>query len=215
MSGVGAAAAGMALGATGVDAQTSATPPQAASPASPFQPARHALDEWFDKLPGKHRAIFDVTSPEGSTWGIAYANNVYNANRTGYQIENADLAIVLCLRHSATGFAFNNAMWAKYGKTLTDGFDHRDAGGAEPKTNPRNSGDRPALDGLVKRGAHFAVCGLATRRYALLIAGPSGDVEPVVKELTANTIANAHIVPAGVVAVTRAQEYGYSLIHVG
>ncbi len=95
----------MALGATGVDAQTPATPPQAASPAAPFQPARHAIDEWFDRLPGKHRVILDVTSPEGSTWGIAYATNIYNANRTGYQIENADLAIVLCLRHNATGFA--------------------------------------------------------------------------------------------------------------
>jgi hypothetical protein len=200
MSGVGAAAAGMAVGATGVDAQTPAA----------FQPARHAIDEWFDKLPGTHRVILDVTSTEGSTWAIPYANNIYNATRTGYQIENADLAIVLCLRHTATGFAFNNAMWAKYGKTLADGFDYKDAAG-DPKANPRNSG----LDGLVKRGAHFAVCGLATRRYALLIAGPSGDVDPVVKELTANTIANAHIMPAGVVAVTRAQEYGYSLIHVG
>lgn len=218
MSGVGVAAAGMALGATGVDAQTPATPPQltpGTPGTAPFQPARHALDEWFDKLPGKHRTILDVTSSEGSVWGIAYATNIYNANRTSYQVENADLAVVLCLRHSATGFAFNNAMWAKYGKTLADGFDYKDPAGADPKTNPRNSGDRPALDGLVKRGAHFAVCGLATRRYALLIAGPSGDVEPVVKELTANTIANAHIMPAGVVAVARAQEYGYSLIHVG
>lgn len=214
MSGVGAAAAGMALGATGLDAQTPAAPPQVA-PAAPFQPARHAQDEWFDKLPGKHRSILDVTSAEGSTWGIAYANNIFNANRTGYQIENAEIAVVVCLRHSATSFAFNNAMWAKYGKALADGAEYKDPAGAEPKTNPRNSGDRPALDGLIKRGAHFAVCGLATRRLAGMIAGQGGDTDAIVKELTENTIANAHVMPAGVVAVTRAQEYGYSLLHVG
>ena len=215
MSGVGAAAAGFAFGATDVDAQTPATPPQAAEPAVPFQPARHALDEWFDKLPGKHRAILDVTSVEGTMWGAAYANNIYNANRTGYQVENADIAVVLCLRHNATCVAFNNAMWTKYGKQLADASDYKPADGGEPKTNPRNSGDRPALDGLVKRGAHFAVCGLATRRYASLIAGRDGDTDAVFKELSANTIANVHIMPAGVVAVTRAQEYGYGLIHVG
>jgi intracellular sulfur oxidation DsrE/DsrF family protein len=215
MSGVGAAAAGMALGSTSVDAQTPATPPQGAAPTGPFQPARHAQDEWFDKLPGKHRSILDVTSSEGSAWGITYATNIYIANRTGYQIENADIAVVVCLRHHATGFAFNNAMWAKYGKQLAEGSEYKDPNGAEPQANPRNSGERPALDGLVKRGAHFAVCGLATRRYASMIAGRGGDTDAVYKELSANVIANAHIMAAGVVAVTRAQEYGYGLIHVG
>jgi intracellular sulfur oxidation DsrE/DsrF family protein len=215
MSGVGAAAAGVALGTTRVDADAAVTPPQAAQPATPFQPARHAQDEWFDKLPGKHRVILDVTSAEGSTWGIAYATNIYNASRTGYQIENVDLAMVLCLRHSATSFAFNNAMWAKYGKQLAEGSEYKDPTGAEPKANPRNTGERPALDGLIKRGAHFAVCGLATRRLAGMIAGRGNDSEAVLKELSENTIANAHIMAAGVVAVTRAQEYGYSLLHVG
>jgi hypothetical protein len=226
MSGVGAAAAGMALGATGVSAQsqvqatpaTPATPapPQAAPAAAAFQPVRHAIDEWFDKIPGKHRVILDSTSVEGAAEGIGYSNNVFTASRTGYQLEDADLALVLVLRHAATAFAFNNAMWAKYGKQLADGSGYKDPASTEPpKLNPRNSGERPALDRLAARGAHFAVCGLSTRRLAGLIAGQGGDTDAVVKELSANTIPNAHIMPAGVVAVQRAQEYGYSLIHVG
>jgi hypothetical protein len=39
-----------------------------------------------------------------------------------------------------------------------------------------------------------------------------GNADAVVKELMANAIANSHFVPAGVVAVTRAQERGYSLL---
>lgn len=216
MSGVGAVAAGVALGATTVDAEAAQTPPQAAPPAAPFQPARHALDAWFDALPGKHRVILDSTSVQGAVEGIGYSNNVFNASRSGYQLEDADLALVLVLRHSATSFAFNNAMWAKYGKQLAEGAAYTTPNSTEtPKTNPRNSGDRPALDRLAARGAHFAVCGLSTRRLAAMIVGQGGDTDAVVKELTANTVPNAHIVPAGVVAVQRAQEYGYSLIHVG
>ena len=216
MSGVGAAAAGVALGATAVNAETAAVPPQAAPPATPFQPARHPQDAWFDSLPGKHRVILDTTSATGAGEGLQYSGNVYNANRTGYQLETGDIALVLCLRHFATIFAFNNAMWAKYGRQLADAGEYKDPkAAAPPKTNPHNSGDRPALDNLAKRGAHFAVCGLATRYFAGLIAGEGGDADAVFKELSANTIPNAHIMSAGVIAITRAQEYGYSLIHVG
>ena len=216
MSGVGAAAAGMALGATTLEAGSSTAVTAATQAASPFQPARHAQDEWFGTLPGKHRLILDATTAEGAQMGAAYATNFYNANRTGYQVENADLAVVVCLRHFATGFAFNNAMWAKYGQQLAEGSDYRESNeAAVPTTNPRNSGNRPALDNLAKRGAHFAVCGLATRRYASMIAGRGEDSDAVFKELSDHTIPNAHIMAAGVVAIARAQEYGYSLIYVG
>ena len=216
MSGVGAAAAGVALSATPVNAGAAAAPPQAAPPAVPFQPERHPQDAWFDSLPGKHRVILDSTSAQGAAEGIGYSNNVFNASRSGYQLEDADLALVLVLRHTATSFAFNNAMWAKYGKQLAEGAAYTTPNSTEtPKTNPRNSGDRPALDRLAARGAHFAVCGLSTRRLASMIAGQGGDTDAVVKELTANTVPNAHIMSAGVIAIARAQEYGYSLIHVG
>jgi hypothetical protein len=42
-----------------------------------------------------------------------------------------------------------------------------------------------------------------------------GDADTVYKELTANTLGSAHFVPAGIVAVTRAQERGFSLVCVG
>ncbi len=215
MSGVGAAAAGMALGAATLEGESvegGTPPPQSA----PFQPARHAVDEWLDTLPGKHRVIVDTTTATGAGTGLAYAANFYAANRSGYQLENADLAVVVCLRHLATALAFNNAMWAKYGKQLAEGAEYKDPAGAEPPvTNPRNSGTRPELDNLAKRGAHFAVCGLATRYFAGLIAGRGANSDAVFKELSDNTVPNAHIMAAGVVAITRAQEYGYGLIYAG
>lgn len=207
LTGMGAATAGMVVGSVDLSAQ---------APAGGFQPARHPQDAWFDTLPGKHRVILDATSMDGAGDALQYAGNVYNANRTGYQLENGDHAVVVTLRHFATAYAFNNAMWAKYGKTFAGVPGFKPAKPNEvPASNPLNSGERPALDNLAKRGAHFAVCGLATRFFAGQIAGEGGDSAAVYKELEANTIPNAHIMAAGVIAITRAQEYGYSLIYVG
>lgn len=208
MAGLGAAAAGLVAWR----ADTSAQAPPAART---FQPVRHAADAWLDTVPGKHRVVVDTVSPNGAAEGIGYSTNVFAANLSGYQLGNADIALVLCLRHNATAFAFNNAMWAKYGKVFADRIGYKAANGATPAANPRNSGERPALDRLAARGAHFIVCGLSTNLYAGLIAGPDGDRVAVFKELEANMVANAHIMAAGVVGITRAQEYGYSLIYVG
>ena len=40
-----------------------------------------------------------------------------------------------------------------------------------------------------------------------------GDADTIYNELAANLIPNSHLVPAGIVAVNRAQERGYSAVH--
>lgn len=212
MSGMGAVAAGMALGQTSAAAQE---PVVATARTEPFQPTRHPQDAWFDALPGQHRVIFDVTSATGTPEGIGYATNTFNANRSGYELQDSDLAVVVCLRHLATAFAFNNDMWAKYGAALASAAQYKGSGDQPPTSNPHNSGNRAPLDRLASRGTHFAVCQLATGFFARAIAGRDGDSEAVLKELMANAIPNAHFMAAGVVAVARAQEYGYSVLYVG
>ena len=70
------------------------------------------------------------------------------------------------------------------------------------------------LDSVIKRGGHLAVCRLATRRLAGSIATANdSQADKVNEELIANTLANAHMVPAGIVAVSRAQERGYTFAH--
>jgi hypothetical protein len=39
-----------------------------------------------------------------------------------------------------------------------------------------------------------------------------GDADAIYKEFTTNLIPNSHLVAAGVVAINRAQEYGYTLL---
>jgi intracellular sulfur oxidation DsrE/DsrF family protein len=197
--------------------------PAAAQSASqaPWRPAKHAQDDWLDQIPGSHRFIIDTVSPSGLGNAMLFANNFFIANQAGYGLGNADAAVVLVLRHNSTAFAYSDAMWAKYGKAIGDaagGFD-------DPKTKTRPSinvytvgtygaglpNNGVTIDALTGRGVHFAVCQMATRRFAGAIANANKlDVEAVYKELTSNLVRNSHMVPAGIVAINRAQERGYS-----
>ena len=69
---------------------------------------------------------------------------------------------------------------------------------------------RAQLEALIKRGVHYAVCDMASHRFAGAIARKvDGDAEAVYKEMAANLIGNGHFVAAGIIAVNRAQERGY------
>jgi len=194
--------------------------------AAPWRPARHAQDDWLDQIPGSHRFIIDSTSPSGLGSALAFANNFFVANQQGYGLSNADAAVVIVLRHNSTGFAFTDAMWAKYGTPMGEaagGFDDPKTK-TKPTANLYNSGsylgvlpnNGVTLDALAGRGVHFAVCQMATRRFAGAIAAAHKlDVEAIYKELTSNLVRNSHMVPAGIVAVNRAQERGYAFANAG
>jgi intracellular sulfur oxidation DsrE/DsrF family protein len=217
----GAAACAAAIGVTPMITMAASSP-------EPWQPARHADDDWFDQPGAKHRFFFDTSHPEGFAQALGWARNFLEASVSGYGLTDADNAVIICARHRSTAFAFNDAMWAKYGAALSE----RSNNFVDPKTKqvptinyylvhgsgegPRNSG----LDQLLKRGVRLAVCGMATRRTATTIAtalAPKADandkakVDDIYKELTSNLVPNARIVPAGIVAVNRAQERGYTL----
>jgi hypothetical protein len=65
----------------------------------------------------------------------------------------------------------------------------------------------------VKRGTHFAVCDMASNMLAGLVARSTNGVqEAIYTEFVRNLIPNSHLAAAGVVAVNRAQEYGYTLL---
>jgi intracellular sulfur oxidation DsrE/DsrF family protein len=213
LSGVGAAIAAIALGPKQAVAQ---------SPAGGFQPARHEQDEWMTRLPGKHRTIIDCATVSGAGEGILYANNLYVGNKNGYQLNESDVAVVVCLRHSATVFAYNDAMWGKYGQAMSSVVQFVDPKTKQaPATNLLNSSDYGralpnngiSIPSVVKRGTHFAVCEMATRRISGQVASAvKADPQALFKELSANLIPNGHLVAAGVVAVNRAQEYAYTLL---
>ena len=67
----------------------------AQAPATSFRPARHQQDEWLDRIPGRHRTFIDCATVAGAGEGMLYANNLYVANRNGYQLNENDVAVVV------------------------------------------------------------------------------------------------------------------------
>jgi intracellular sulfur oxidation DsrE/DsrF family protein len=223
LSGIGVAAlAGVALGSTTARAQ---------SKTGKFEPQRHQLDAWIDALPGSHRVFIDSDSPAGAGNALRYATNILNAHVNAYKGTDKDMAIIVCLRHASTIVGFNDAMWTKYGASLNSMgammSGRAPAGPAVPAAQPgaaaapaaAASASAPntqarAIAMAAGRGVHFAICDTATTALASMIARPAGlKADDVHAELVANIVTNGHMVPAGVMALTRAQEYGYSFLY--
>ena len=213
VTGLGAAAAAFALGPKPAGAQ---------APATAFKPTHHPQDAWLDAVPGKHRSFIDCSTVSGAGEGILYANNLYVANKSGYQLDDADVAVVVCLRHFATVFAYTDAIWGKYGKAMSDLVQFTDPKTKQaPSTNLLYSAEYGlmmanfgnTIPSVVKRGTHFAVCDMATHFISGQVAAAmKAKPDDLYKEFAANLIPNGHLVAAGVVAVNRAQELGYTLL---
>jgi intracellular sulfur oxidation DsrE/DsrF family protein len=193
---------------------------QSVAPAK-WQAERHEKDDWLDRLPGKHRLVFDTTTPDGLGDAIAFASNFMRVNRTDYGLQNDDLAVVIVVRHRSTPFAYNDEIWAKYGIPMASRVQFMDPKTKiTPKVNVYNSADYGAqlpnrgttLDSLLKQGVQLAVCQVATRGIAGTIAEATGNTDAIYNELVASIGSGARMVPAGIVAVNRAQERGYSFV---
>jgi hypothetical protein len=215
--GIGTAALGAGMAAL------SSSRAQAA--AGDFQPTRHASDDWLDQIPGQHRFVVDSSTADGGGSALLYAGNFFVANKQGYDLDPPDLAIVVVLRHLSTPFAYTDEMWAKYGAILAASIGFTDPKtNAAPVSNLYNRGDYgltlqnfgTTIPSLIDRNVQFGVCGMATRFFAGAIADETGgDADAIDEELVSNLIPNSHVVPAGIIATSRAQERGYTFLYAG
>ena len=144
---------------------------------------------------------------------MGFAGTFLEASKSGYGLKDNDSAIILIVRNRSTRFGYNDAMWTKYGKQFSEAMDNF----VDPKTKQvptvnvyATSGGQ--MDKLIQRGAQIAVCEVATHGVASSLAkAVDGNADEIFKELSANLVPSARLVPAGIVAVNRAQEHGYAL----
>src|SRR4051812_5108633 len=66
-----------------------------------WQAVRHTEDDWLDKIPGKHRTILDAVSAVGVGGALHFASNILETSKSGYSLDSAEVAVVICLRHGA------------------------------------------------------------------------------------------------------------------
>jgi intracellular sulfur oxidation DsrE/DsrF family protein len=185
----------------------------APAPAAAATPARHSQDAWLDEAPRRHRVVFDTWLADRFAEAAGFAESWVLTNKEQYELTDSDLAVVIVARHGTGPFAFNEAIWAKYGKLFAA---QMSTGDKVAHPNPSTNIHAARLARLSAQCMRLAVCNRTTRAWAQIIAKETSvELETVYKELITNMIGRAQIVPAGVVALTRAQEYGYGVISIG
>ncbi len=155
--------------------------------------------------------------------GLQYASNILGAHVHNYAGEESDFSLVVCFRRFATPLGWGSEVWNKYGKIIERVVQYPDPVTGEAfMANPVmvDRADLPnrgnTVVSLRGRGVRFAVCDAATRVISGILArATEGDADAIYEELVASLVPNARFVPAGVLTVTRAQEYGYSLLTAG
>jgi intracellular sulfur oxidation DsrE/DsrF family protein len=171
-------------------------------------------DAWLSKLNGKHKQFFDA-SMVNDGFALAFAMNFLNMNNDAYKIPDKDLTAVVGFRHFATPMGFNDDIWNRY--KLGEFFKVNDPATKAPATRNvfyhAHDGDLPfpgmAIDKLQARGVTFTVCNMALGVISGMTSKNAGVTPDVAKaQWTAGLLPGMVLVPAGVLAVNRAQEKG-------
>ena len=210
--GAGALVAGAGLVATAATAQE--------ADGGNWSPTPEKIDAWMD-IPGtRHRMVYDTTSPDAFGDALFFASNFYAANQSGYGLGPEALGVIVIARHHSTPLAYSDEVWAKYGAGLAEIAQLKgDAAELAKTRNPMfaaKDGDRGAnVSAMGAKGMRFAVCGMATHIFAGILAKGAGmSADAMESYLKANLVPGGVIVPAGIVAVNRAQEHGYAFAYV-
>jgi intracellular sulfur oxidation DsrE/DsrF family protein len=178
------------------------------------------LESWFDNLKGRHKMVFDAVSPnEGfqTIWAFTFMKT---NNMTG--TPDNDLGVMIVLRGKAIGLALQDSTWKKY--KLGKLFKLIDLATNAP--SERNlfydpaEGEMPdpgiSIKKLLERGVMFCVCDTAMTMNSRQVAKANGvNPDEVKKEWLASMIPGIKVVPAGVLALNRAQERGASYCYAG
>jgi intracellular sulfur oxidation DsrE/DsrF family protein len=180
----------------------------AAAPDGQYRAARHAQDDWFDQIPGKHRCFWDTTTTEELDRAILFCNNYIEQSKESYGLDSKEHALIIGVRYQAAAFAFTHAMWEKYSVSLSNWAKFVDPKTSQPPTvNARQT----QMNALAKLGVHFSVCDRASHNISRSIARRvDGKADEIYAQLIANRVDNPHQVPAGIIAINRAQEHGYT-----
>lgn len=189
--------------------------------AEPLATIESPDEAWLARLTGKHRQYFDAVSANDG-WGLVFAANFLDMNMKAYNLKESDITTVVGLRHMSVPLAVNDAMWAKY--KLGEFFKITDKSTNAPATRNVFSrlkpGDMPMPDAgvqeLIARGVIFTACNVALTVISGMTASAAGlPPAGALQEWTANLIPGVVVVPAGVLAVNRAQEHNCTYCYAG
>jgi hypothetical protein len=182
-------------------------------------------DEWFKKVKGKHKIVFDATQPH-DVFPFAWPR-VFLLTNQATGTDSSDCGVVVVLRHSAVGYALDNKIWTKY--KIGELFKADDPETKQPAMRNPFWQPKPGafkipgvgeiqigINELQSSGVMFCVCNAALTVYSAIAAeGAKVSAADAYKEFAANVLPGIQVVPSGVWALGRAQERGCGYIFAG
>ncbi len=195
-------------------------PTQLSAQAKQFDAKWGQADEWFKKLKGSHRIVYDATSIHDGmsiVWSWVFLDS---GNQTGSP--DQDLTSMVVFRHNGFALALNDQVWSSYklGKLLkiVDPVT-----GVPVTKNPfwdPAEGMMPELGMSIKtlteRGAMFCVCERSLSVNSRIVARNKNLIPENVKDdWVDGLLPGVQLVPSGVWALDRAQQNGCSYCFAG
>jgi hypothetical protein len=181
----------------------------------------HEADDWFKKVKGKHRVVYDATEANKG-FPIAWAFVFYKTNNATGTMDN-DMTAVVVLRHDAIPLAMEDKLWEKY--KFGEMFKINDSNTSAPAVkNIFAVTSEPVwtmfgiegIKALMARGVMFCVCDMALTVYSTFTAKAMNMTpEEVKKDWVSGLIPGIQPVPSGVWALGRAQESKCAYIYAG
>ena len=182
-------------------------------------------EEWFKKVKGKHRIIYDAPEPHDG-FPIIWSWAFYQTNNQTGSPDN-DLTAMVVLRHNGIPIAMEDKLWEKY--KFGEVFKAEDPATKSPAVrNPfwkPGKGDFKVpgigeisigINELQESGVMFFVCDAAMTVYSAIVADKMKlDPVEVRKDWVAGLLPNIRPVPSGIWAVSRAQEHECAYCFVG
>ncbi len=182
-------------------------------------------EEWFNKIKGKHKMVFDATRPH-EVFPFAWPKVFLMTNAATGTAEK-DCSVVVVLRHDAIPYAMEDSLWAKY--NFGEVFKADDPLTKKPATrNPfwkPKPGDfkipgignvQIGINELQESGVMFCVCNMAMTVFSAALADKMHMQAADVKaEWMKGLLPGIEVMPSGVWAVGRAQEKGCAYCFAG
>ncbi|MCX5765807.1 MAG: hypothetical protein NTZ43_01100 [Gemmatimonadetes bacterium] len=177
---------------------------------------------WVDRVEkAKHKMVFDqpeVTDGLAENNALTYLRGYADV----YKTTDADMAVVIVVRHGAMSVVLNDNMWDKM-KLGEKGKMKDPTTGETSSRNPFiniKADDKHAsvlregaLDALMARGVIVLACNLALMRNAGILAKEANmPVEEARTLIAASLVPGVIRQPSGIFAVARAQEAGCHFI---
>lgn len=183
-------------------------------------------DEWLkSNVKGKHKIVFDAVEPK-EIFAFAWPK-VFLMTNQGTGSTEKDCSVVVVCRHNSVVYAVGDPIWEKY--KLGEMFKINDPRTGAPATRNPFLETKPddfkvpgigavplGIRDLQASGVLFCCCNVALTVYSAVAAMKTNqDAAAVNKEWVAGVIPSVQIMPSGVWAVGRAQEYGCTYCYVG